>query len=275
MSRQATVLLGLTALLCLRGSSCLRTERPYGAPKAAELVAHLRSRAARVRTVRAETRMSHRTSQGKVKATVRLMAALGGKLRFDAVSPFDTPLATLVSDGTRFALVDAQKNRHYHGPASPCNIARLLQVALQPAEVLTVLAGGTPIIAHSSARVEWDGRAAAEVLTLQGDDLVQTIRLDGTGRRWDLLLSELRTRKGELLLRIEPGDYRRVDSLRLPGRLQMSQPGNKAELDVVFRGEEVNLKLPSAAFELPGAEGMPSQLVECTTVITAPGEDKR
>jgi hypothetical protein len=275
MSRYTTVLLGLIALLCLRGSSCLRTDRPYKAPKAAELVAHLRSRVARVRSVRAETRMSHHTNQGKVKATVRLMAALGGKLRFDAVSPFDTPLATLVSDGTRFALVDAQKNRHYHGPASPCNIARLLQVALQPADVLTVLAGGTPIIAHGSAKVEWDGRAAAEVLTLQGEELVQTVRLDGTDRRWDLLLSELRTRKGELLLRIEPGDYRRIDSLRLPGRIHVSQPGNKAELDVVFRSEEVNLKLPAAAFELPGADGMPSQLVECTTVITPPTKDKQ
>jgi outer membrane lipoprotein-sorting protein len=254
------------ALLVLRGSSCLNVKRPYKAPTAKEVIAALRVRSARVRTMRGETRMNHRTDQGKVKATVRMMASQGGRLRFDAVSPFDTPLATLVTSGGRFALVDAQKNRHYHGPASPCNIARLLRVAMQPDDMLTVLGGSTPIIEHKSASVAWDDRAFEEVLTLKGSQLTQTVRLDGTDRRWDLRLSEIRDSEG-LLLSIKASDYKTRGGLRLPQRIKVEQPRNKAQLDVTFKQQEVNVKLPDAAFELPEARGMPSQKVDCTTVI--------
>jgi outer membrane lipoprotein-sorting protein len=261
-----TLLAASLALLVLRGSSCLEVKPPYKRPTAKEVVAALRVRAARVRAIRGETRMNHKTDQGKVKATVRMMASQGGKLRFDAVSPFDTPLATLVTNGDRFALVDAQKNRHYHGPASPCNIARLLQVAMQPDDMLTVLGGSTPIIEHESATVEWDGRAFEEVLTLRGKQLTQKVRLDATNRRWDLRRSEIRDAKG-LLLSIKASDYKIRGGLRLPQRIKVEQPRNKAQLDVTFKQQEVNVKLPAAAFQLPEARGMPSQRVECTTVI--------
>jgi len=261
------LVLMMTSLLLLRGSSCLQVDRPYKTPGASEVIAVLKARAGRISTMRAESRMNHRTDQGKVKATVRLMAQRGGKLRFDAVSPFDTPLATLVTDGKEFALVDAQKNRHYHGTASACNIARLLQVALSPDDVLVVLGGSTPLIKHDSARLEWDSRATAEVLTLSNKTVTQTVRLDGTDRRWDLLLSEVRTKKGELLLQIKPNAYRSVNGLRLPAHLLVRQAGSDAQLDVTFKREEVNIKLPAVAFELPAPGGMPSQRVDCTTVV--------
>ena len=252
------------SLVALRGSSYLHVERPYGAPGSKEVLAVLKARAARVNAIRGETRMSHRTEQGRIKATVRLMAARGGKLRFDAVTPFDTPLSTLVTRDGRFALVDARKNRHYHGPASPCNIARLIQVSLEPDDVLTVLAGSTPVIAHDSAMLAWDGRASEEVLTLGGSGLTQTIRLDGSNRRWDLLSSEIRDDRG-VVLAIRASGHRRVGGLRLPKRIQVSQPRNDARLDATFKQQEANVKLPAAAFELPGPRGMPSQKLECTT----------
>lgn len=265
--RGQTVVLAVGALLLLRGSSCIQVERPYAAPTAAEVVAAIQARGQKVRSIRAETRMSHRTDQGKVKATVRLMVQRGGKLRFDAVTPFDTPLATLVSDGESFTLVDAKQNRHFHGPASPCNIARLLQVALAPDDVLTVLGGSTPLIQHESATLAWDSRGNAEVLTLKGKHLTQTVRLDGTDRRWDLLRSEIRDHKGKTLLRIAGDAYRKVGGLRVPRRVSVDQPERKAELELTFKQQEINLTLPPAAFQLLKPDGLPSQRVECTTVL--------
>lgn len=265
--RAATLVLAALSLGALQGSSCIEAGRPYTAPKAAELVAAVEARARKVRTIRAETRMSHRTSQGKIKATVRLMARRGGALRFDAVTPFDTPLATFVSDGETFGLVDAQKKRHFHGPASPCNIARLLGVVLKANDVLTILGGSTPLIPHDSASVSWDARARVEVLTLKNPAMTQTVRLDGTGRRWDLLFSQIKDLKGQVVLQIEPGAMRRVDGIRAPRSLRVTQPKHKAELELTYRKLELNLKLPAAAFVLPEAGGLPSQRVECHTVI--------
>ena len=260
-------LFGLAALLLLRGSSCTHIARPYPPPKAGELVSTLRARAQQVRSLRAETRMSHRSEQGKVKATVRLMARRGGELRCDAVTPFDTPLMTLVVSGGQFGLVDADKNRYFHGPATPCNIARLLQVSLAPDDILTVLGGGVPIIEHKSARLDWDDRQGAEVLTLGGDELEQTIRLDGNDRTFDLLLSEVRDRSGGVVLRIEPEGHRLVSGLRAPRGIKVSQPQRKAELELAFKQEELNIDLPASAFELPGAGGLPSQRVDCETDV--------
>jgi len=266
MTRTSVGLVVVTALTILQGGSCV-VERPYPAPKTEEVVAAVRARALRVQSLRAETRLSHRSEQGRVKATVRLMGERSGKLRADVVSPFDTPLATLVSNGSQFALIDSQKNRYYHGPAQPCNIARLLQLWLQPDDVLTILGGSTPLIEHQRAELAWDSRAGAEILTLHGAGLVQTVRLDGQKRSWDLLLSEIKTTKGEVVLRIETGQFHTVAGLRVPRSLKVAQPMVKADLDVAFQSLELNLKLPAEAFELPEAGGLPSQRVDCTTEI--------
>jgi hypothetical protein len=260
-------LLGLTALPSLGGGSCLHTPRPYETPTAEQVLAALLQRQRSVRTLRAETRMSHNSAKGRVKATVRLMAARGGKLRFDAVSPFDTPLSTLVANGAEFSLVDAKANRHYHGPASACNLARLLHVQLEPDAAITVLGGSTPLIGHRRASLEWDGRSGHEVLTLEGEDRRQIVHLHGALRdgrpRWDLAWSEIRAASGAVLLRIEADDHRAVDGLRMPQRLTIHQPPQAVELDLVFKALSVNLELPAAAFELPPANGLPSERVDC------------
>jgi hypothetical protein len=255
------------SLLLLRGSSCTTIARPYPPPSATELTASVRARGLRVRSLRAETRMSLRSSEGKIKATVRLMAERGGRLRCDAVSPFDTPLMTLVVSGPRFGFVDAQKNRHYHGPASPCNISRLLQVALSPDDIVTVLGGSTPLIPFKHAEVSWDAREGVEVLSLRGDGFSQTLRLDGRGRSWNLLRSEVTDGKGAIVLKIESSGYHDVGGLAVPRDLRISQPKQGADLAVSFKRQELNLTLPGEAFELPEAGGLPSQFVDCATVV--------
>ncbi len=256
------------AALPLVGARCASVARPYAAPTAQEVEAALRKRAVAVFALRAEARMSYRTNQGKVKATVRMMAARGGKLRFDIVSPFDTPLATLVTAEGKFALVDAQKNRHFYGPATPCNIGRLLRVQLRPQDILTILGGGTPLVDATSRSLRWDDRTGVEVLTLVGPKgLKQTLRLDGRNRRWRLLSSELRDKKGKLLLALSADDYKKQSALDIPGHLVVRQPARSAVLELDFKRQEINISLPEAAFVRPASEGLPSQRVDCATSL--------
>ena len=139
-------LFAVVSLVVLRGGSCAKNVRTYSPPTAREVLNHVIARGLQVKSLRGQTRMSHQSNQGKVKGTVKFMAKRGGMLRFDVVSPFSTPLATLVSNGKEFSMVDAQQNRHYHGPASPCNISRLLRIVMRSDDVLTALGGSTPII---------------------------------------------------------------------------------------------------------------------------------
>lgn len=273
--RTQGVLLALVALVVLRGGSCVTNVRTYSVPTPREVLNHVIARGLRVKTLRGQTRMSHQSNQGKIKGTVRFMARRGGKLRFDVVSPFDTPLATLVSNGQQFALVDAQKNHHYHGPATPCNISRLLRIVMRADDVLTALGGSTPIIGFKDVSLAWDPQAGAEVLTLRAPDgTTQVIRLDGHNKRWDLLSSEVKAPTGKVILRITSRDYRTIKGLRVPRQIHVVQPENRAELWVYYKKLEVNIDLPAGAFDPPGANGLPSQRVDCSTVVKVPSSSQ-
>lgn len=266
-SPHTLILISIVALATLRAGSCLRVERPYPAPTPQKLIAALIHQRSRLTSLRAEARTTHWGSRGKVRGTVRMMAARDGQVRFDVVSPFDTPLATLVCRDGRFALLDARNNRHFYGPASPCNLARLLHVHLPPTEVLVLLGGSTPLIKYFKESVHWDDRASLEILTLEGEGLTQIIRLRGSPKRFELRSSEIRDTKGNVVFETVPSAYREISGIRLPRRLYIAQPKVHAALQLEFKHEEVNLALPASAFDLPVADGLPSQRVDCGPAV--------
>ena len=72
------------------------------------------------------------------------------------------------------------------------------------------------ITLQDHADLVWDGRAMEEILTLRGEELTQTLRLDGDQRRWDLKQSAIRNRAGEKVLDVAAWNYRTVAGIRLP-----------------------------------------------------------
>ncbi|MFH1131804.1 MAG: DUF4292 domain-containing protein [Pseudomonadota bacterium] len=267
-SRPSLFFCALIAIVVLRGGSCLKIQRPYPTPTASEVVAALQARNRAIHTLRAEARMSHKTNQGIVKATVRTLLKRGGKLRFDVVSPFDTPLATLISDGTNFVLIDTKENRFSHGPASPCNLARLLRVQLQADDLLAILGGSSPLIEYNNLALFWDDQAGQEILVLSGKELEQHIRLDSHQRQWNLVRSEIRNDKGVVLLQIEVERDEMSFSKRFPTKLTLRQPIHNTTLSLNFRNKELNIPLSDAAFVLPKSNGLPAQMMECENKST-------
>src|SRR5205807_1117700 len=116
-------------LLLVCGCPPAAVQRPYAPPKAEELLESLRARQQQVRSLRAVARVDHLGEGGqRVKVTVTMLLERGGKLRLEAESPMGGALATLVADGHDFALLDTRQNRFLVGPASPCNVARLIRI---------------------------------------------------------------------------------------------------------------------------------------------------
>src|SRR5262249_24609565 len=111
--------------------------RPYPPPSARELLDALRDRARQLRSLRADGKVDHMGEGGqRVKLSMAMLLERGGKLRLEANSPFGGALATLVSDGSEFALLDVRQNRFLIGPALPCNVARLIRIELPPDDVV-------------------------------------------------------------------------------------------------------------------------------------------
>ena len=70
-------------------------------------------------------------------------------------------VATLVTDGKSFALLDLNAHIFRQGGACPENLALLVPVPLRPAEIAAILLGDAPAVARRRARwaLAWDGKA--------------------------------------------------------------------------------------------------------------------
>jgi hypothetical protein len=239
--------------------------RPYPPPDAESLLARVREQLRRASGLRAETKVDHLSGEGRIKGKVTMLVAADGRLRFEAESPLGSPLAVLASDGTEFDLLDVEKNRFLTGPATPCNVARLLRIVMPGADVAAVLLGGAPLPPFERARVEWDdshGGRERLILDLFGGGR-QTLWLGAGGRTWDVVAAERVDAAGRTLFSLEHEGFRDVGRVRLPRVTRFREPAEKADVIVRWREQEAGVELPAAAFRLPPPEGIPAERVTC------------
>jgi hypothetical protein len=94
----------------------------------------------------------------RVRGEVTLMAVNPDRVRFDVVGPLGAMLFTLTADGERFQMLDFKQGQLLHGPATPCNLARLTHVPIPGHALVSLLRGEAPVLSHASgsATVVWD-----------------------------------------------------------------------------------------------------------------------
>ena len=97
-------------------------------------------------------------------------------IRFEILSPLDTPLAVLAADASSFSLLDSSTGTFYTGPPDACNVARLLGIPLPPTAVAAILAGTPPLLETKLRRIEWNLKGY-HLLTLESGDMRQTVQI--------------------------------------------------------------------------------------------------
>ncbi len=262
METKGAVLLVL--LFAWPGSGCCRARRTYPRPGAGRLLAAVRGRNARLRTLRAKLTADQLTSRGRVKLTVFLLAARGGKLRMEA-TVLDNTVAVFVSDGARFQSLDLKKHVAYTGRARPCNVARLFGLPLEPDQVVVVLLGGVPILRHDGIRVTWDPCHGRERLVLSDErtGLVQEIWLRRRGNGWRVEGTRIRNEKGTTLLTVAYRRFVRRGGVELPQWVRYLQKHPRTDLLLRFKKVEVDVEIPEDAYRLSVPEGWPLRILEC------------
>jgi hypothetical protein len=243
--------------------------------------------------LQASAKIDHFGKEGRVRGDLLMFASTPASLRMDIVSPFGVTLATLTSDGSRFALADLRDKRFYVGPASACNLARLTTVPM-PAHVLVdVLRGQAPVLKRvGEPTIAWSGRGYYVVSIGSTRDAREELHLaphpDDFGKPWSeqrLRLLDVKVEQyGGVVYHAELTEHRpthtapaRVDpehiepdipsgiacDAEIPRRIHVSVPDEDA--DVLFRYEDVawNPPLPEGTFVQPPPEGMPVVPVTC------------
>lgn len=240
--------------------------RPYATPTAAELRAALTARP-RAQAIEAEARAELVPRKGqRVKVKVSVWAARPDRLRLEIAGPLGSGAATLVTDGQRFSLLDGRQGRLFTGEARGCNVARLVQVELEPAQAVTVLLGELPM-EEGDAQVGWDAHEGGrEVLTIRtADGGEERVWLVAQDRAWDPVRAERRDATGRLVWRVEHADFADVEGKRLPGRTTVRDERRGSEIRLRWRDRTLEPTLRDEGFRLEAAPGSAVEEVSCAT----------
>jgi hypothetical protein len=264
-------------------------------PSAAGALERLRATAQCEVAIQASAKIDHFGEHGRLRGDLLMFVAVPARIRLDAVSPFGATMATLTSDGHKFALADFREKRFLTGPASACNIARLTSVPVPPNVLVDLLRGQAPVLKHdpSAGQLSWSSKGYY-VLTLPStrdaiEELHVAPRPDDWGKPWAeqrMRLLDVTVRQyGGVLYHAELGGHagaamgkERVDELGMEPAIPPSGPACDAEIpkhihvevpepneDVMFRYVEVtwNPPLPEGTFTQAPPAGMPVEASPC------------
>jgi hypothetical protein len=252
--------------------------------------------------IHATAKIDHFGKGGRVRTEMLAFAIWPDKIRMDVISPFGVTLATLSSDGERFALYDLKERRFLQGPPSACNIARLTTIPMPGHVLVSLLRGEAPILKHrpEDASISWDS-GGYYVVTIHGtNSSEQRIKLAPHPADLTLPWEKQRLRMLDVLVKqedlvlfhVELDDYKEapmsqpipgvpgVDppvptsgptcTAELPRKIHMEVPGR--DEDVILRYESVswNPPLPEDVFRQPVPPGVEVERVTCDDAVRPP-----
>lgn len=276
-SRQVRALRhGLLALLVFACSGCPRPGCPTTPMSDANRALRMhRSLRRTIRTVRGVARVDQRGEQGRVRGTVLISLERPDRIRLEAMTQFG-PAAVLTSDGENFQLLDMRENRFLEGPASPENIARLLDVALSGEEVARFLLGDSPRLpgaepvmacGEEGYRIEMTGQDGRrqEIILVARDSDEEAAPEDQHLR---LVRSELFDREGNTLWRARFEDYQVVADpadaegrgVALPFVVRFEDPRNGG--DTLIRMKELTIETEPPPAEVFHQQAPPGVTIE-------------
>jgi hypothetical protein len=127
-------------------------------PDAAKALSQMRESSTCSRGLQVEAKVDYFEKNRRVRGSVAVLAEVPDNIRIDVFSPFGLNLSTLTSDGSRFALYQAQERTVILGSASSCNLARFTKVSLPPFVLVQLLRGEAPVLVHTpeQASIGWN-----------------------------------------------------------------------------------------------------------------------
>ncbi len=292
---RSVIVMAQCAILVASLAGCPMPPPASPLPSAAAAIERMKASADCGTGVQANAKIDFFGPQGRVRADLLMIASSPARLRMDVISSFNVQLATLTSDGERFALTDLREKRFLFGPASACNIARLTQVPIPGHALVSLLRGQAPILKHeaSAGTISWSGSGYYVVTIPSTRDATQEIHLtphpSDLGKPWGeqrLRLLRVTVRQyGDVLYDAKldghtptPMAKERVDADGIDAPMPPSGPKCNAELprkievDVPMQDEEVvftydgvtwNPPLPEGVFVQAAPAGLPAVPVRC------------
>lgn len=165
-------------------------------------------------------------------------------IRFEALSPWGQPILILAATAESFTLYQVAENRALLGPASARATERWLGVALEPAELVGILAGHVlPMKEPRTGSLRLAGGSGPS-LELAGVGAVQRIWLDSE----TLVVHQVEWIRGDTQLRVTYDGGGPIDP---PTGLILTALDRPLAVSIRYRKPEIGVGLPTEIFTLP------------------------
>lgn len=235
------------------------TQRPYPQPAVADLAARLSEARAAMTSFRADSTMDYWIGDQRAKGEVLVMGAVGAKLRFAALSPAGgSSMVEMACNGDSYVYVDYQNNCVLTGPCDRRSIAQFFHLELAPDDFVHLAVGTPPIISTSGTVSYEDGK---EKLVLTGDQGTETLMLDLSGGKLDVIAAELVGRDGKTQWSVTNGEFVEVKGGRVPSKTRFKAPSQQQDLLIDWGDKQnrtVNVEIAADRFQLTVPKGLPT-----------------
>jgi hypothetical protein len=197
-------------------------------------------------TLSADAKAFVEAPQNAGRYSLHLSVKRPASLRLEALSPMGDPVAILVADQGRFALLDLRNNVFYRGPATPANLSRLIPAPLRDEEIVALATGDIPELPGGrpeSAAREGDGYR----LVITSPRMRQEVVLGG-----DLRLVQVRRMdaSNNLLWSVGLDEHDDSSGAQVPRLLHLEAPPDKIKVDLRLRSVLAGKPPPAGAFLL-------------------------
>lgn len=266
MRLESTVRVFGVLLLCalVLGACNRRTAPPADeVTDSAELYDAMLARLDSVESARIIATLEYFGDDGRVRLKQAVLVRKPTSLRVETLSPFDSTLSVLASNGVRLKYFDLQNERFFEGQASADNFSKLLSIYVSPRDLVRVMLGGPPldnVVGNPDDwTLEWNSRRGAYSLQIPLED-DGTLELFVQHRAWTVSGAIARDATGDVVYEIRSGNFESVEhgeaTMLVPRRIQFLMPerGIDASLDV--ERYDLNADLADELFELTAPEGM-------------------
>lgn len=250
MIRRALLLACLLPLL----TACPgRFTRPEQDLTADEAYAALQRRGGQIKTLNAMASLEAWREDERVRFRQFLLLERPDKLRVDTLSPFDQPIAVTTSDGQTVSVYNLESKRFLQGPATPENLARLLNLKMDGEELVALVGGGVPLVTPIEQSLDWDADVGRWRLDIKGVRRRQRILLEPDRLR----ITSTTVWQGDAVQYIVTmGQYGGAPPEEIPQRLRVEVPTDKLRVDIKVKDFTLNEALDPEAFTLTPPAGI-------------------
>ncbi len=240
--------------------ACGGISRPKGGPQTAtEVLAAHRARNLPT-TLQGEARMEAYVDGKARKADLLVRLQRPGRAQLQVMTPTGDMLAVLATDGARFTSFERGGAVCQQGPACAANMARLVPLALPPAELVDAVLGAPPLLDDPAPSLKWDQERGAFALVLRQGRQRQELWLRPPGME---PLASIVYQDGKRVASIAYGEHGKAGVPGLAAQIRVRLTRGDADVSIALREVEADAEIEPEAFVVACPSGMPSQELPC------------